>query len=477
MKRYIIPTLMLISLSLVSCKKFLDVEAPKDKLVTATVFENDETAIATITGIYSRMYVESNNLLGYHLNFQFALLADELRNYSSGAEVVRVYTNSLNAANPTTPNYWQLGYNFIYNANSIYEGCENSKAMTPAVKKQIMAESLFVRAWWHFFLTNVYGDIPILTNTDYETNRIKSRSAQADVYKQVVADLVKAKSEISELYLAGNTIAASTDRVRPNKSVVSAFLARVYLYAGQYSEAEAEATTLITNTAQYKLSATGSTFLKSSTEAIWQLMTPLPSTTTANTFEALHFVLNTKPSSVAGTNCVTISSSLLAAFEATDKRKGDWIGKFTDNTVTPNVDYFYPAKYKSISTTVSTEYTTLLRLGEQFLIRAEARLAQNNLNGAAEDVTAIRVRAGLLPTTASDKPALTAAIAQERRLELFVEYGHRWFDLKRTNKINEVMEFAAPAKGSTWASYKQLFPIPIREVQSAPNLKQNLGYN
>lgn len=476
MKYIIILATILLCIGNSSCKKFLDVAPPKDKLVTSSVFENDETAIAALTGIYSRMYAEGNFSLGYNIPFQLSLSADELKAFSTNVDVIRLYTNSLNALNVTTPNFWQMGYNFIYNANAVYEGCGKSTAISAAIRKQLMAEALFIRGWWHFFLTNLYGDIPIVLNNNYEENRLLSRSKQQDVYDQIITDLALAKSEISEQYLAGNSVNSSTDRVRPNKAVVTAFLARVYLYAGKNQDAEAAATALINNITEYKLATTVSAFLKGSPEAIWQIMTPLPSATTLNTFEALGFTLTAKPTSSVTTSS-TLSTALLNAFETTDKRKSDWIGKYTDKTVTPNIDYYYPAKYKSTSTTVSSEYSIMLRLAEQYLIRAEARLKQNKLLEAADDINAIRFRAGLTNTTANDQESLAKAIALERRLELFTEYGHRWFDLKRTNKIDEVMQIAATTKGGVWASYKQLFPIPLREIQSNPNMKQNPGYN
>jgi hypothetical protein len=69
------------------------------------------------------------------------------------------------------------------------------------------------------------------------------------------------------------------------------------------------------------------------------------------------------------------------------------------------------------------------------------------------------------------------AIYHERQVELFTEWGHRWFDLKRTGNLNAVMTAVAPAKGSTWSSYMQLMPIPPTDIMADPNIKQNQGYN
>ena len=113
------------------------------------------------------------------------------------------------------------------------------------------------------------------------------------------------------------------------------------------------------------------------------------------------------------------------------------------------------------------------------MIRAEARAQIGNISGAQSDLNTVRNRAGLADTPAGDQASLLAAILDERRHELFSEWGHRWFDLKRTGKIDEVMSLVTPIKSggvTTWHSYQQLYPLPLSELQRAPNLVQNSGY-
>jgi hypothetical protein len=118
-----------------------------------------------------------------------------------------------------------------------------------------------------------------------------------------------------------------------------------------------------------------------------------------------------------------------------------------------------------------TEYNMVLRLAEQYLIRAEARGMQNDLTGAMDDVNIIRARAGLssIDGTGFAQQDVLDAIDQERRAELFVEWGHRWFDLKRTGKIDAVL---GPVKPD-WQSKDALFPIAQTEIIANPNLIQN----
>jgi len=128
------------------------------------------------------------------------------------------------------------------------------------------------------------------------------------------------------------------------------------------------------------------------------------------------------------------------------------------------------------------EYDIVLRLAEQYLIRAEARAKQNNLTGTGSaiiDLNVIRNRAGLSDTTITVQENMLNAILLERRKELFTEWGHRWFDLKRTGKIDAVMQAYAPVKGTTWESYKSLYPIAQKQIDLNPGMagQQNPGYN
>jgi hypothetical protein len=88
----------------------------------------------------------------------------------------------------------------------------------------------------------------------------------------------------------------------------------------------------------------------------------------------------------------------------------------------------------------------------------------------------IRARASLPAATIASKDATLSAIAHERQVELFTEWGHRWFDLKRTGKIDAVMSVVTPQKGGTWNTNKQLVPLPSSEILINHNLAQNPGY-
>jgi hypothetical protein len=201
-----------------------------------------------------------------------------------------------------------------------------------------------------------------------------------------------------------------------------------------------------------------------------------------NTLDAELYVLLTGiaypvPGPNGGSRPVYLSKSLFNSFEAGDLRKENWI----DSVSVGGVVYPFPYKYKAWeSNQPRTENFVVFRLGEQYLIRAEARAHLNDLNGAKQDLLAIRSRAGLQDILQNNQQDILSAIEKERRAELFCEWGHRWFDLKRTGTIDSVMNFEVLQKTATakWEPFKALFPIPIDDILRNPSLKgrQNPGY-
>ena len=206
-------------------------------------------------------------------------------------------------------------------------------------------------------------------------------------------------------------------------------------------------------------------FLSSSNEAILQLQTIVPG---IGSSEAITFILRFPPNFQG----FSIRPEFMDTFEDGDIRETSWINSLSSGAET----FFYPFKYKTRTTTggaASNEYLTVLRLAEMYLIRAEARARQNNVSGAQEDINAIRTRVQLPNTTASDQTSLLEAIELERKHELFTEMGHRWYDLKRTNRATEIV---GPFKPN-WQPTDVLWPVPLGEFLSNPNLgEQNPGY-
>jgi len=453
------------------CKKFVEIPPPTTELVTTNVFNDASTATAAQTAIYTSMFL---NGAGFGIEINTGLSSDELQTYFSGSYFFDLYTNTLNAINDgnSLSGQWSGPYNYIYQANAVIAGLQNNSGVDTASKRQLTGEAEFIRAFWYFYLVNTYGDVPLLTTTAYQTNSVASRTPMEKVYSQIVADLIDAQKLLSPNFVDETDTAVSQDHVRPTKWAATAFLARVYLYTGDYKDAAIQAGAVI-NSGQFSLVPDpNQVFLENSNEAIWQLMPPPGYYATS---EGTLFILTTSPgNSSAG---AALSPQFLNAFDSGDLRRIDWV----DSIIVSGSTYYYPYKYKAdMSSTTLTEYGMVLRLSEQYLIRAEAEAADNDLTDATSDVNTIRNRAGLgnLPNaTTTDLQLMLLAIQHERQVELFTEWGDRWFNLKRTNALDSVMTMVNPQKGGTgWQSFQQLYPIPTTDIQNDPNLKQTPGY-
>ncbi len=462
--------ILTLTLMSTSCKKFVTIGAPSDQVSVDKVFSSDETTTEVIRGIYSRFMSFNGFASGNYASVTVLAgrSADDFINQSALDEEIQFSTNNLSATNATLRSgLWTSPYQTIYSVNSIIENLANAPAVSTAVKQQVVGEAKFIRALCYFYLTNLFGDVPLILSTDYNTNAVAAKSTTDQVYTQVIQDLSDAENQLSDSY-------PSTERIRANKWAAAALLARTYLYTKQYDKAEAQATSVISQSMYALDTDLNQAFLKNSTEAILQFA--VPAALNVNTWEGSLFILTTAPSTT--TSKVTLNPALIAAFEAGDARASKWIGTYADTS-------YYAYKYKTkIGATPSTEYSMVLRLAEQYLIRAEARINQNKVDQGIADLNIIRTRARASATLAVPHPLpnlpdgmsqsnALLAVEHERRMELFSEWGHRWLDLKRTKRADAVL---AAAKGTNWQSADTLYPIPNSDILNDPNLVQNPGY-
>lgn len=443
--------------NLISCKKAVDIDPPKTQLTSETVFNSDATATAAQLAIYSQMVGQD---FIYFLSLITGLTGDELNNYSSATDYMDLHTNNIISTNGSISNLWSSFYRYIYQANSILEGVSNSNNLSSTVKNQLKGEAKFIRAFSSFYLVNLFGEIPIITSTDYKLNSTSTRKPVAEVYKQLIDDLKNAKDLLPNHYVSSNN-SITTERIRPNKWAAASLLSRVYLFAEDWLNAEIQASEVIDQTNKYNLvQDLNNVFLKNNREAIWQLMPVVPQ---FNTPEGGYFILRSIPSSVA------FADHFEQSFDSADHRKSSWI----NNIKISGQTFYYPFKYKvPQGTSGISEYSTLIRLAELYLIRSEARVHLGNLGGAITDLNIIRSRAGLPNSIASSKEEILDAIFDERGFELFTEYGHRWLDIKRMNREDVLRDLKAPQ----WQRTDLLYPIPQSEINNNSNFTQNPGY-
>ncbi|MEH6764677.1 MAG: RagB/SusD family nutrient uptake outer membrane protein [Aequorivita antarctica] len=443
------------ALCLWSCEDFIEVDTPNYLIGNDVLFTDAKTVEAAMISIYAKM--RDDILLtgdAQGLSTLLGQYADEFDFYSPyGLLEEQFNKNALLAANSSVAQIWEGSYSQIYAANAILEGVKDSPYFSPEEIAQFSGESLFIRGLVHFYLVNLYGDVPYIKTTNHILNQKASRDKVVDVYQQIIEDL-----ETARTLLPANE--SSGEKVRPDQKTATALLARVYLYSQNWEKAAEMASLVIENTAWENNPE--NVFLKESPSILWQLQ---PEFEGRNTLEAENFIFYTAPPPTRA-----LTPSLVDAFEPGDLRKEYWIGTVTDGTQS----WYFPFKYKhQAGESTNAEYSIIMRLAEQYLIRAEARVHIGDLSGAQSDLNLIRTRAGLEPINATASDELLSAIMQERRIELFTEHGHRFFDLKRTGSIDNVLPIIKPG----WNGDDILFPIPQKDLLLNPNLQpQNPGY-
>ena len=445
-----------LSLTNLSCEKFLQIDPPKNEVLAGTAFSDEKIATSNVLGIYSNMNGFNNQFGSSLLSILMSITADDYYYAASSYDAYK--QNALLSTTSNLDRLWSQPYGYINQANVVIEGVAAS-SLSASVKQQLSSEAKFVRAFSYFYLVNIFNKVPLVKDTDIDKNKLLGQSSKQEIYDFIIQDLTDAVAGLSDAY-------QGAERVRPNKKAAQALLARVYLYNEKWDLAEAMSTAVIGDS-RYKIAADlNSVFLRTSEEAIWQLQTVNTSTAGVNTWEGFSIVPPT-PTSTAYYRVYPVTA---AKFTMGDKRRADWLKPY----VTTKTTYYYPTKYKFRTSSPVSEYNTVLRLAEQYLIRAEARAQQNNpakLVQAVEDISVIRERANLLPLSLTlPKADVLLAVENERQLELLGEWGHRWFDLVRTNRAVPVLSVT---KENGFDAADQLIPISEETLKTNPKLTQN----
>jgi starch-binding outer membrane protein, SusD/RagB family len=464
-KNKIFAGILLIALhTLVSCKKLIEIPTnPPTAITQAQQFSDSTSAMAAIAGVYTYNVGNGFAYSDANLTITTGLSSDELSTTFSSDEQ-QFYSYTLTPLTSSISSLWGYPYQSLYQVNDVLNGITNNNQLSASFVKQITGEMKVVRALYYFNMINLFGGVPLVTSTKYNTTAHIPRASVDAVYTQILTDLTDAKQKLSVNY-------PSAGRTRPNLYTALTLLAKVHLYQGQWQAAYNEADSVI-KSGTYSLEPNlNNVFLDGSQEAVWQLPAQ---TSFYGTADAENFV----PDFSDPTYLLT--PFLLSQFEAGDLRLQNWVG----TAVLNNQNVYYPFKYKNVeASTTPTEDQMVLRLGEIYLIRAEAAAHPNspiyNLPQALADINIIRKRAGL-PNTTADVTSSTAvlnAVMHERQTELFCEWGNRWFDLKRNVTPATSAATVLGAEKTGYIPNAALYPLPQTQIQLDNLLIQNPGYN
>lgn len=443
------------------CKKFLDLK-PETALTSETFFKNESDYKQAVNAAYVPLRPIFNDrawVLGemhsdntyYPRNILFgAVDATEnvadfaMPNSASSVAGITLTTNG------HVLNQYRLDYQIIARANQILTTID-AVDFDAASKANLKGQAFFLRAFAYFELVRYFGTAPLhLKVVPGRTEAAAELATKEQLYAQIEADA----KEAANLLLPKST----QEPGRVTSGSARMLLGDLYLWQKKYPEAETVLKEIVTS-GQYSLMPTydrafsGTSDNKNNAESVFEVQymegaagyngsiiynfLPRPMTKA----ELVLITQTSNPQDLSGEGNNVPTPDMIAAYEANDQRKDASIAYVTlsqslrDNKVYPYIKKF--AKLHAVHGNTGNNWP-VYRYAEVLLALAEALNEQNKPGDADDYLNMVRNRAGLPNTTASSQTDLREAIFKERRVELAFE-NKRWFDIVRTNRIQEII--------------------------------------
>lgn len=468
-KLYLRFTIALLSFSLLSCNKWLDVD-PKSQVRDNDLFSTETGFKEALAGVYASLTYEAlygremtfglMGVLGYEWDFQAqAYDADKSYNYQSAQP-------SLNRIDAI----WNGLYTAISNNNKLLEEIDAQRSVfSPDNYEVIKGESLALRAFLHFDLLRVFGAsyeenpnkmaIPYFKKSSKE---IAPQLTVTEVIDLALADLNEAAELLKrDPLVTGRVVTIANDNgylmnrnLHLNYYAVRGLLARVYLYKKDLPKALEQAQLVIDSQKfPWLLPANRKADLTFSTEHLFALNVTRLATIYENSFTA-----------TGGSNVFYISDATRKEYYDTneaDYRFLEWFAVSTDGNQ-------FLKKYAQLDNMLAAyrQRMPMIKLPEMYFIAAEA-LKNTNIQAAAAMINEVRTHRGLTATTI-DASNIDAVLLQEFRKEMIGE-GQLFFYHKRKNSAR--IPRAATYDIITLKGYK--LPIPVSEFNNAPGRVDN----
>ena len=471
-------------IALSSCSDLLNV-SPRQSIDSSTALTTEEALDATIIAAYDQL--QSINVYGRDIIAMPEALADNGRATNKSGRLNPEFQNQPNAH---IVNLWATAYFAINQLNLVIDALPNVTKMADAKRQSIEGQAYFMRALLYFELMRAYaytpkaiitqqdrGGVPLILKGVLEIPQITyaSRASIDDCYKQIVLDFTTAITKLEGT-------AKSRAPFFATKGAAQGLLSRVYLYMGDWANAEKAATDALasgigafqSSSANYISAWRSGVHPESMFELNYLTNENVGVNSSLQTTYTTLIALGNR-TTTGGFGDLVPTAALLAAMDS----EKDTAGKVLDirrtlyelGTAGRGTAEIECTKFLGKNGAVNLDNIPVIRVSELYLTRAEAIY---NIGGreadALKDLNFIRTRAGLPARTATlTGVALLDEILKQRRIELAFE-GHRFFDLKRLGR-DIVKATTIPS-----TDYRILAPLPVREIQANPNLKQNFGY-
>lgn len=394
----------------------------------------------------------------------------------------------MNGSSELAEGTWDLSYEGIGKANIVLDRLSEAEVEN---KSRYQAEAKFLRAFYYHHLVKYFGDVPLITSpvgSSEEAFEQNERTPKDQVYEQIIADLNDAKANLPQSY-------SGPDQGRATEGAARTLLAKVYMWRGQYQDAQAELEA-VRNMNYVLLNDYASVFdanNENNQEIIFSVQYIEGPNGLGSDF-TYRFLPWNIGSEVIGHNQNTArtgmnlpTKDLLETFEANDLR-----ATMIDTLVDANTGYVdgnlvpYTTKYLDPGHSqrlISGRNFQVFRYSHVLLMLAET-YARTGGGDPLPLVNQIRRRAGLDELTGSyTQEEMLDIIIDERRLEFFAE-ADRWDVLVRTGRAVEVMQAHGQAERETrgdiginaFQNIRLLFPIPDAVIELDSDITQNDEY-
>ena len=384
-----------------------------------------------IEALRSGMYYSVQEEPGTESYIMFDLFGGELTTKQSTNSLDLINTLA-SAGNDLMKDAWQGYYKALMQVNNVFTIAQ--ELPDGKQKNMVLGECHYFRAYIHLCLVTRYGDVPLMKeNTDEKV----FRTPASEVW-EFIAEELESAMELLETPTSKNYLSADAAK---------ALRARVALYMGEKEKAVELAESLIAD-ARYGLDSYDKIFRGgNNTEVIFEF-----SCLTIESGIAISTLFYSYNHPNSGSYVYAPAKEVMNMYADTDTRKEVSV------TTMDNLNFInkYPSGQKG------TDPVVISRLGEMYLISAEAQGLTNGLSRLNE----LRAFRGLPAVYPGTEAAFIDAVLNERRLELLCE-GHRWYDLVRSGKAVEELGIL---------QHQTLMPVPEKERQSNDNLTQNPGY-
>ena len=465
-------------------KKFL--EEPVRNQTPTDFFSNPDAPAQLVTAVYNQLYEWQQHSFSW---IGVTSIADDDAEKGSdpgdtGTDKDQLDKYTFTSSSLSFNDIWESNFKGIARANQALYYLPQFTNISDGQRARYIAEVKFLRAYYYWNLVRCFGGVPKVTKnieTQEDIANANVRASAEEIYSFIRQDLTDAMSVLPASY-------GADDLGRPTRGAAMGLLAKVALYQKDWAIAKNTSNQLITS-GTYSLVNDYSSIWKESgefnSESLWEVN---GKGTDPNKGLTGYFVVQApRGAGGLGWGFNTPSQKLVDAYEVGDVRKDAtiifsgqtlWDG-FVTNPAAPNARYNYKCYIsKTMETFNGNDNETnknlrVVRLGEIYLIHAEAAIELGDTASARASLNIIRNRAGLANTTAVSATELKEAIYKERRVEMAMEHD-RMFDLRRTGRAGTVLR----AAGIPFVDGKhELYPIPQRQIDlSGGKLTQNPNY-